>query len=167
MSQKYRPKLDLPLSRTEVLLDRLVIVGLILLVLIPLFNYGDLPDEIPIHFNAQGEADGWGNKSTILVIPVLGVLLSLVLFFLLKRPHLYNFPKEITPENVEVQYRNARLLLRVVNVFDTFLFLAIMWFIVEGARTGDSQLPMWLLPLVLFATFGLAAYTVYQSYWKE
>lgn len=47
--------------------------------------YGDLPDEVPIHFNLSGEADRWGPKGFIFVAPtimavIIGVLYAVALF---------------------------------------------------------------------------------------
>ena len=62
-----RPVLKLKRSTVdwmfEVLAAAAVIYGLVLLI-----PYADIPDRIPSHFNAAGEADGWGNKSLLLIL---------------------------------------------------------------------------------------------------
>jgi len=41
--------------------------------------YGDLPDQIPIHYNLRGEADGWGSKAVLWLLPVMGPLLTMLI----------------------------------------------------------------------------------------
>ncbi len=41
--------------------------------------YGDLPEQIPIHYNLKGEVDGWGHKRTLWVLPIVGPLLTMVI----------------------------------------------------------------------------------------
>jgi uncharacterized membrane protein len=75
-------------------------------------NYPGLPDQIPTHFNIQGTADKWGDKSEILSYGISAlfvyVLITLitVLFILTKDPKRFiNLPSKIkdrlTPEQAE------------------------------------------------------------------
>ena len=34
-----------------------------------------MPDRIPTHFDAAGQFDGWGQKSAVLILPILGTLM--------------------------------------------------------------------------------------------
>ena len=36
-----------------------------------LYHYPNLPETIPTHFNAMGEADAQGSKSNILLLPII------------------------------------------------------------------------------------------------
>lgn len=36
-------------------------------------HWNDLPDEVPMHFNLQGEADRYGSKSELFILPFLGL----------------------------------------------------------------------------------------------
>src|SRR5690625_5755649 len=38
-------------------------------------RYAALPDQIPVHFNLAGEPDGWGSRSSILVLAGTGLVL--------------------------------------------------------------------------------------------
>jgi len=62
---------------------------LILLTIIPLgllfFVWGDLPAEVPIHWNIKGEVDGWGDKSSLLLIALfISIPIYLLMLFLPK-----------------------------------------------------------------------------------
>ena len=62
-------------------------------------NYFELPEIIPTHYNEAGEADSYGDKLNILALPIISTLLFIGLTILNKRPHLFNYPSEITKEN--------------------------------------------------------------------
>ena len=56
----------------------LLAVGLLALAGSALFlalSWRAMPDQIPTHFDAAGQIDGWGPKSTALILPILGVLM--------------------------------------------------------------------------------------------
>ncbi len=40
-----------------------------------------MPDRIPTHFGAAGQIDGWGPKSTVLILPILGVIVFCIFQF--------------------------------------------------------------------------------------
>ncbi|MEL6140029.1 MAG: SdpI family protein [Bacteroidota bacterium] len=44
-----------------------------------LATYGDLPANIPIHYNTRGEADRWGHKAILWIFPILVVLVMLLM----------------------------------------------------------------------------------------
>ncbi len=52
----------------------LALLVLLLSVLFLAFSWRTMPDLIPTHFNAAGAIDGWGDKSSVLILPVIGAL---------------------------------------------------------------------------------------------
>ena len=62
-------------------------IPLLLLVALPMIYlasiWGTLPDTVPIHFNAKGEADGWGSKTTLIWLPLAMTLGTYLLIDLL------------------------------------------------------------------------------------
>jgi len=63
------------------------IILVILFILIPFgyayYLYPSLPQTIPTHFNASGEADAWGDKSTIYLLPTIMGITSIFVFLVL------------------------------------------------------------------------------------
>lgn len=61
-------------------LKTLIITGLIILlpIVFALINWDTIPDTIPIHFNVSGEVDQYGNKSFLIIAPVIIFLLQWV-----------------------------------------------------------------------------------------
>ena len=57
-------------------------VGLVLIagmVIGGLAVYGQLPDQIPSHWNMQGEVDDWSGRWTIFIAPTVGLLMMLLM----------------------------------------------------------------------------------------
>jgi uncharacterized membrane protein len=96
--------------------------------------YTRLPEMLPTHWNAAGEADDWSRKtlSTVFFLPALGVYLQAV-FFVLKRD-LVQAKMTLPATNTEEYLRgkekfltaNMRLI-DLVRALIAALFLAIAW----------------------------------------
>ncbi len=93
---------------------------------VSVYAYISMPDIVPTHFNAKGEVNATGNKSTIWIIPIIASVTYLMLTLLNRYPHLFNYTVQITEENAEYQYTMATRLLRVVNLTVVIVFLIIV-----------------------------------------
>lgn len=151
---KNQPVLDLPRSTAEIWMDVaswvFVTVGLAL----AFGYYSDLPDRIPTHFNASGEADKFGSKNTIFLLPVISLILVAGLIFLMRFPHKFNYLNKITPENAAFEYQRMRIMLRVINALTSLMFLVITWDILRaasGTARGLSAL-FWIVFILLMVT---------------
>lgn len=61
----------------------LPIIAIVLLPFIYLFFiWNSLPDEVPLHWNLEGEIDRWGSKNELLIIPFLLPVLIYVLMLI-------------------------------------------------------------------------------------
>lgn len=100
-----RPVLKLERKTLDWVLEILNGITLAFLLIYPLLYFWEIPDTIPIHFNLQGEPDGYGSKNGLWILPGMGVFLYLLLGLFRSIPHVLNIPVEITPENAELQYR--------------------------------------------------------------
>lgn len=138
LATSSRPRLDLPATPADRLLDGLALATLIALLVLPFAYYGGLPDRIPIHFGLDGQPDKWGGKKTLLLLPAVGLVISVLLTLVNRHPHKFNYLVEITPENAERQYRNAMLMIRVLRLLILLLFLYITW---AGVQTALSRAP--------------------------
>ncbi|MFZ9694931.1 MAG: SdpI family protein [Chitinophagaceae bacterium] len=61
----------------------LVIVFVSLPYLYAIYLYPNLAEKIPTHFNASGQADAWGSKNSIFMMPIIMSISSLLVYFLL------------------------------------------------------------------------------------
>lgn len=148
-----QPKTTLELTAVDKIMEILgwgltgVIWGLVV------FNYQDLPDTIPIHFNAKGEADAFGHKSYIWILPLLGTGIFLGLTLLNRVPHHFNYLVNITPENATRQYRLATRMLRVLKLIIVFIFgiMVLETFAYPNSMMEGSRI--WLLPSFIMLLF--------------
>ncbi|NCC87838.1 MAG: DUF1648 domain-containing protein [Clostridia bacterium] len=112
------------------------VIGAILLIALFVFlgiKYGSLPDTIPTHFNSAGEIDGWGSKSSIWVLPILGGFLYLLATVVSFFPSAWNFPtSKMTPKNKVSLYQCMKTFLIVTKIEMISLFLYITLSIVRS-----------------------------------
>ncbi|MEG0449238.1 MAG: DUF1648 domain-containing protein [Lysinibacillus sp.] len=148
----YRPILTIPKTKAERYTDWLgggLFVGAILYVA---FQWGNLPSEIPGHFNGAGEVDRWGSKFEILILPLIGFFLWALISVLEKAPYMHNYPKRINESNVEAFYLNSRKLANVIKNICLLIFAVLQVQIVRVALGQIDSLGWWFLPFVLMST---------------
>ena len=129
-----KPTLKLPMNTFQVVLEVAGTLVLIIFTTYLITNYSKLPTEIPTHFNIKGEPNSWGDKSEILTLYVVGVLLYIGLTVLNRFPHIFNYPVKITEQNAEVQYRMAQILLSVMKLVTLAIFLYISIHMIKVAE---------------------------------
>lgn len=115
-----------------------------------------MPERLPSHYNAMGQPDAYGGKSTAFALPVVAaVLLTLMLFFRRKPQH-WNFPVPVTEENRDRLYGLAYDMLH-------WLALAVMLIFAPMQYCVDHSLSLsvWFAPATIAAVFGiLLVYTI-------
>lgn len=132
---KDQPVLKLPVSTFEKVLDGFTLLFAGGALVLTLIEYAGLPAEIPTHLNFHGQADAYGSKITIFLLPLLSIVIAISLISLSRFPEKFNYPYPISPENAAFEYRKSRFLLRVVNVLTSLLFLLLTWEIIQIASS--------------------------------
>ena len=156
-----RPKPLLVLTSTDRILDISGWLCLGLLWAITIFAYGNLPEVIPTHFNAAGQADDEGSKMILFFLPVIGTLCFIGLTVLNYYPQVFNYPSNITAENAQRQYANAARMIRFLKLSIAFLFSALVFMVYRSAATGSGSIGSWFLPvLVVVFIIPLGYFTV-------
>lgn len=143
------PNLKPPVTSREKLLDKVVIAMWVLILGLLFYYYPQLPDEVPTHFNGKGAPDAWGPKIKIWILLLMGLGMSVLLFFIYKIPHLYNYTTKITAENASYEYQRVREIMRWINCSMTLVFgISILesCLVAFGRTLG---LGMWTVPLIL------------------
>ena len=69
------PKIPFTVKKWVYILNGISIICIISSFIYVIFAFQQLPETIPIHFNAQGEADNWGSKNTIFIMPGIAIVL--------------------------------------------------------------------------------------------
>ena len=147
------PKIELQLNQTDKILEIIGWVAVFGIWVLTIANYFELPEIIPTHYNEAGEADGFGNKSNILALPIISTLLFIGLTFLNKRPHVFNYPSEITKENALFQYTNATRMIRFLKIIVMIIFGWIVFKIIQNVNGNTDGLGTWFLPLTMAMIF--------------
>jgi len=107
--------------------------GWLMLLLLWIYNaylYNILPQTIPVHFNAAGKVDGYGDKITLFLMPAVGTLLMIGITILNRYPHVFNYPLEITEDNALHQYTLATRFIRQLKI----CILLVFWLICMQTR---------------------------------
>jgi uncharacterized membrane protein len=144
-----RPRLKIDLTGPDRLIETTGWLALALLWFLVLINYARLPDTIPTHFNAAGKADDFGNKSSILLLPVTGTIFFIIMTILCRFPHKLNYPANITIENARRLYTNATRMLRYLKLIIALMFSWIILKTVQIAGENADGLGGWFLPVAL------------------
>ena len=146
-----RPKIKLILSEFD---KNLVLTSKIFVIVmwgLTLYTFLKLPSTIPIHFNASGHPDNYGNKLTLLILPILATIIYLGLTQLNKYPHIFNYMTKITEDNAQRQYTIATRMLRFLKLSILIIFSLVIIFTYLTTIGMTNGLGFWFLPL----TYGL------------
>lgn len=106
--KEARPLLEIPDSNFEKAIKAVALLGLVATLAVTAYYWPKLPQQAPHHFGASGRPDAWGHKGLVLILPGISTVLYFILSWQAKRPHRFNYPWLITPENARAQYRWAR-----------------------------------------------------------
>ena len=96
-----------------------VLLGSIVFVLI---RWPQLPAQIPIHFNARGEIDGYGGRGTLLIMPIIGLVMDGSLALAARFPKSWNTGVRITLYNRVRVYRILRDMMAETRLGMALLF---------------------------------------------
>ncbi|MEO8171779.1 MAG: DUF1648 domain-containing protein, partial [Sediminibacterium sp.] len=125
-------------------------VGSILLFVmwsLSLYVFFKSPDIIPTHYNGSGTPDDYGNKATLLILPVVASVIYFGMTVLNKYPHIFNYMTPITADNALIQYTAAAKMLRVLKLVIVFVFTMIVLFTHLTTTGAANGLSIWFLPI--------------------
>lgn len=142
------PDIKVPAGKWERLFHFLALMLFISIIIYIIATYRHLPDQIPVHMNAKGVVDDWGNKATILALPLVSIPLFVILYFLGKYPHIHNYPVKVTEENAEQLYRQSRFMFSLMNAEIMGTFFLIVWDFVQVGK-GNPGLGGWTIGLTV------------------
>ena len=154
MSIQKRPRVKVPLEPIDWWMEGIAIIGLVLIILLPLLYFSQLPDVIPRHFDAAGNPDGYSNKSIIWFITVIGVALYTGLHYVNRIPHHFNYSKEVTERNAPQLYKGATRMMRYFKSVIACVFAYITWTMIQTSMGRQDGLGGWFMPVFLILCFG-------------
>lgn len=125
----------------------LVLVAMIITV-VTLFR--KMPDVVPIHYNISGQIDGWGSKYVLLISPIIGVVICVGFFILLRVPRIWNMPFEPNENSKYKLYKSTRSLIGFLNLDFSLVFFYISYTTISVQKMSPLFIPVELV--VIFGT---------------
>lgn len=138
----------------------LEVVGLAALTALCWMTYGALygvyrlPDRVPTHFDAAGNANAWGSPSGIVVLPIIAVGLYLLMSAVSRFPDAFHFPVRATPMNIARLQAVTLDMIAWLKVELVCLFAVLQWAFIRAARSGEGHLFPMILPVFIVVIFG-------------
>lgn len=158
--ESKRPKLHIPMSKLEILLEIISVSAVILTWVYLIISWGKMPSIIPTHFNALGQVNGYGGRGSLFIAPIIGTIIFILFNVLARFPHVFNYTVKITEENAERQYRNSRLIMEILLAEISILFIYVEYIIIETALKKSSGLGIQFFPIFIIVFVGTMLYFV-------
>ena len=148
-------KLKLKKNKYDILVEIVCLILLISVLIYLYFNWSNIPNKIPGHYNAMGVIDRMGSKNELLVLPMISWLMYIGMTVLEKFPQAWNTGVTVTEENKERVYKVLK------NMISTMKLIMVANF---AYLTINSSLAMplsvWFLPVFLTLMFGTIIYFI-------
>lgn len=156
----YRKNKDkIPSSGFHKGVEIITLVVLMTMIIYPLLIWNSLPDKLPMHYNAAGEIDRWGNRGELLILPVIGIFMYGLLTLVSSFPSAWNIPVAVNRENRSRVYQCTKSMLVLMKLEVILLFAYL-----EYQVTGQRELSGGFLGIVLFVIFGTLIYFIRRMY---
>ncbi len=163
-------------SKIYDLVNGIIMVGIFQLAIL---NYSDLSDRIPIHFNLRGEIDGWGHKSSVLIMFLVLLLLNAGLYMIAlycekkgRISMLVNSPgkeyvRDMREEDkisyIQTLCESIRGIMSSVNSIFLYMFFRIVRSAMEGRSYGGGFEP-WIYIILIFVVTGVSVFYMIRLY---
>lgn len=128
-------------------------------------NYKNLPSKIPIHFNIEGEVDGYGNKKYFFLLPAVSTFLFALFFYVSNSPETANYPVELTKENYIFQQALGMIFCQFLLTICLLLFILIQKYTVGYVAGKNPKMAYFALCIVaIFLT--IIGYCILSNLYK-
>ena len=111
-------------------------------------------DQIILHWNITGQADDYGPKYLILLLPLISLLIFLMLYFYSKNPYKMN-----TRARIVQNEHNTELLCRYYSIVQLLVTTLLLYLTIAIA----GYVPMYVF-LICLPIIGVAIYSVYTKH---
>jgi len=162
-----RPKIKIEKKPIDHFLEKSALLGLAFLLIYPTIHFGSLPEEIPTHFDLNGQPDDYDKKSSIWILPVIGLLIFIMFYFIQKIPHTFNYGVKITAENAETQYKIALRIMYALNAIVMISFAYLNYSTIQIALGKATELGSAFTPIFILGIFGIIGIGIFKSFEKK
>ena len=120
-----RPKIYIKKTRLDYFSEGISIISLALTFIIIAYYWGKYPNSVAIHYNALGQADSFGPRWLLLILPLTALLTYIGMTCLNRFPHIFNYPIEVSERNAEVLYTIGKRTISFMKMIVCLLILYI------------------------------------------
>ena len=160
----YKPKIRVESTIVKRLLEIVSLAGIVYIVYVLAKSWSMLPEKIPAHYDLYGIPDAYSGKSSILILPVVGIIIYLAITILDRYPHIFSYVWKITPENAYRQYQLAGSMLAALKAEVIWIFNYIAISTIRISLGKAKELSPLFLPIMLLVIFGPICIYLYVSY---
>ncbi len=141
-------------DKKKLWLEAIPIIIFLLMIIGALLFYPKIPDKIPTHWNAAGQADGFGGRNSIFIIPIMFFIILILLFIL---PLM-----EVFRENMIKIYKYFYAFKIIFSLFFAVLFVATLLPII-GYDINVSRVVIAMIG-ILFIALGIILPKLKRNY---
>jgi uncharacterized membrane protein len=150
------------MKKIDYFLEIIGLIGIITLFVLPIYYFNDLPNQIPVHYNALGKVDSYGNRATIWVLPVIGLILYIGLTALNLFPFAFNYPTKVTNKNARKLYNLTTRAVRYIKIVLILSFSYLTHKTIEIALNKSSEIGWFFLPVFITSLTVLIGIMIYK-----
>ncbi|MCC6760401.1 MAG: DUF1648 domain-containing protein [Chitinophagaceae bacterium] len=161
-----RPKISVPFTKTDSRLELVIWLLSAAVLASVLYHYVVLPERVPIHFSFNGQPDSWSGKDSVWLLAGIYFLIGSLLFWLNKRPQLFNYSVTITPDNAAAIYQMGSRMMRLLRLWLALIFLSVQWMIYEKTFTSDTNYLSYVLIACLVGSLSTVVWGIYRFHIK-
>ena len=135
-------------------INKVSLVWLVLTIMVAVARLFVGEEQIILHWNITGQADDYGSKYFILLLPLVSLLIFLMLYYYSKNPYKMNTRTRI------VQNKHKReLLCRYYSIVQLMVATLLLYLTIAVAGYVPMNVFLICLPII-----GVAIYSVYTKY---
>ena len=135
-------------NKLDTIAEVFCMILLIVTNLYTIYMYIQLPEKIPIHYNAAGVIDRYGNKLEIFILLIVTWVMYIGLSLVTRVPQFWNTGVSVTAENKDRVYRILKNMLKIIKMEIIVIFCYLIY-----NTTTLYNLPKWFVPVFLVLLF--------------
>ena len=135
-------------------INKVSLVWVVLTILVAIVRLFVGEEQIILHWNIAGQADDYGSKYFILLLPFISLLIFLMLYFYSRNPYKMN-----TRTRIEQNEDNTELLYRYYSIVQLLVTTLLLYLTIVIA----GYVPMYVF-LICLPIIGVAIYSVYTKH---
>lgn len=135
-------------NKLDIIAEIFCMILLIVTTLYTIYMYIQLPEKIPIHYNAAGVIDRYGNKLEIFILLIVTWVMYIGLSLVTRVPQFWNTGVSVTAENKDRVYRILKNMLKIIKMEIIVIFCYLIY-----NTTTLYNLPKWFVPVFLVLLF--------------